>query len=148
VVIRCLHLWSCCCAWSGGARNILHFVCRWIGVDELDNPSVNKQPLTPALSPYEGERVNLSLVLECSNGLDFRGEEVWHPSGMHGLEANGSGGRPLLPSTTTGYLLSTLRVDAPEPGRVQIWNFHRVRDGPGSYGRPFQPGFCIRIIVM
>ncbi len=37
---------------------------------------VNKQPLTPALSPYEGERVNGSLVLEHTKNLDFRSWEV------------------------------------------------------------------------
>jgi hypothetical protein len=35
------------------------------------NPDTKDRPLTPALSPYEGERENLSLVLEHANDLDF-----------------------------------------------------------------------------
>jgi hypothetical protein len=31
------------------------------------NPHANEQPLIPAFSPYEGEKVNLSLVFEYAN---------------------------------------------------------------------------------
>jgi hypothetical protein len=41
-------------------------------------------PLTPALSPYEGERVNLSLILEHVNDLDIRGLRI------HGFNARKS----------------------------------------------------------
>jgi hypothetical protein len=33
---------------------------------------IKEQPLTPALSPCEGERENLSLILEHASDLDFR----------------------------------------------------------------------------
>jgi hypothetical protein len=37
------------------------------------NPSEQQdRPLTPALSPYEGERESISLALEHANDLDFR----------------------------------------------------------------------------
>src|SRR5204863_549463 len=36
------------------------------------NPDDKEQPLTPALYPYERERVNRSLVLEHASGLDSR----------------------------------------------------------------------------
>jgi hypothetical protein len=35
-------------------------------------PHINQQPLIPAFSPYEGEKENLSLVLEQSTEVDFR----------------------------------------------------------------------------
>jgi hypothetical protein len=40
----------------------------------------NEQPLIPAFSPYEGEKVNLSLVLEQTSDLDFRGLASSSPS--------------------------------------------------------------------
>jgi hypothetical protein len=39
-------------------------------------PNVNDQPLTPALSPYEGERVTISLVLGRAYGLVFRSCDI------------------------------------------------------------------------
>jgi hypothetical protein len=36
------------------------------------NPFAKFQPLIPAFSPYEGEKENLSLVLEHAKGSDFR----------------------------------------------------------------------------
>jgi hypothetical protein len=35
------------------------------------NPHTNEQPLIPAFSPYEGEKEDLSLILEHASGLDF-----------------------------------------------------------------------------
>jgi hypothetical protein len=40
------------------------------------NPDGKERPLTPALSPYEGERENLSLAIEHANGLDSCGSEL------------------------------------------------------------------------
>lgn len=37
------------------------------------NLNVNNQPLIPAFSPYEGEKENVSPVVEHASGLDFRG---------------------------------------------------------------------------
>ena len=48
------------------------------------NPDGNEQPLIPAFSPYEGEKVNLSLVCEHANGLDIRSKQV------HGFNAGNS----------------------------------------------------------
>ncbi len=33
----------------------------------------HRAPLTPAFSPYEGEKENVSPVVEHASGLDFRG---------------------------------------------------------------------------
>jgi len=35
------------------------------------NQHINEQPLIPTFSPYEGEKENLSLVLEQMSDLDF-----------------------------------------------------------------------------
>jgi hypothetical protein len=68
------------------------------------NRHAKDQPLIPAFSPYEGEKENLSLVLEHANGLDplsaasfNRRGRGWHPSGMRLHNEIDPGGRPLLP---------------------------------------------------
>jgi hypothetical protein len=39
------------------------------------NPSINEQPLTLSLSPYEGERGTVSLVVEHSSGHGLRSSQ-------------------------------------------------------------------------
>jgi prepilin-type N-terminal cleavage/methylation domain-containing protein/prepilin-type processing-associated H-X9-DG protein len=72
------------------------------------------QPLTPALSPYEGERVNRSLVLEQTDGWDFLGAGVQVSlrkidSGI--LPVNRSSGvLSIRSSTRSGFTLIELLV--------------------------------------
>jgi hypothetical protein len=59
---------------------------RSYGANERQANSENKeQPLIPALSPYEGEKENRSLVSERSNGLDFRTRQFVVPTARESI---------------------------------------------------------------
>jgi zinc protease len=111
------------------------------------NSDVNEQPLTPALSPYEGERENRSLVFEHSNGMGFRSPRLigWFLSFFAVLEMSlvAADNSRQIPDRPEKLNFPPLKYEPPSPEQYRV----KLKSGPIAYVVPGRDLPLVNVVV-